>query len=379
MERHKINLGILTSSRADYGIYRPLLKLLSKDINVHYSIIAFGPHLSEFYGLTKREIIEDGFIISHEIETLTEIDDSPESISKNLGETIIAFSKFWAKNCTSFDLIISLGDRYEMFAAVLASVPFNIKIAHIHGGEITLGSIDNKFRNALTQFSDYHFTATEENTRKVEKMVGSTKNVFKVGAMGIDNVLQIPLYSKSEFYEKFDIALNSPILTTIHPETEDPDNNVRNTNIFIDAMLQLDDQLIITLPNSDTMGLKIRELLLNRLSSRNDTYLVESFGTRGYFTCMHYSNFLLGNTSSGIIEAASFNKFVINLGKRQLGRERSDNVIDCPFKLDSIITTIQKVRGEKYSGTNIYGDGQASKRIYEKLLNIVGQKPSNDD
>ena len=373
MERYKLNLGILTSSRADYGIYRPLLKHLIKDHNIHFSIIAFGPHLSEFYGLTKREILEDGFVINYEIETLHEIDDSSVAISKNLGETAISFSKFWLENSTTFDLVLCLGDRYEMLSAVLSSIPFNVKIAHIHGGEVTLGSIDNKFRNALTQFSDYHFTATEANTRKVEDMVGNEKKVFKVGAMGIDNVLQIPLFSKSEFYEKFGIALNSPILTTIHPETEDLENNVTNTNIFIDAMLQINDQLIITLPNSDTMGLKIRDLLLNRLSSRNDTYLVESFGTRGYFTCMHYSSFLLGNTSSGIIEAASYNKFVINLGNRQLGRERSNNVIDCPFDLEAIIDIVQKTRGKEYFGSNIYGDGQASSRIYHKLIDICSQ------
>ena len=210
---------MLTSSRADYGIYLPLLNELKQDSFFNLHIIAFGTHLSAQYGETVNRITEDGFAVFCKVDTMPD-GDSPEAIAHAMGKTMIGFSEIWKSH--QFDLIIALGDRFEMFAACAASVPFGIPIAHIHGGETTLGSIDEIFRHCITQMATYHFTAAEKYKERVIALKGSDKNVFNVGALSIDNLKSMKLLTISQIKELLAIDLSVPsILITFHPETID--------------------------------------------------------------------------------------------------------------------------------------------------------------
>jgi GDP/UDP-N,N'-diacetylbacillosamine 2-epimerase (hydrolysing) len=363
---------VLTSSRADYGIYRPLLRKFKEDDFFELSIIAFGTHLSPVHGYTLNQIEKDGFIVDECVESLI-LGDSAEAISTALGLTITKFSGIWAKKQKSTDIIFCLGDRYEMLSAVLASVPFNIPIAHIHGGETTLGAIDNKFRHSLTQLAQYHFVSTQGHADKVTEMLGTDERVYNVGALSLDNLLSIKLLSKREFYEKYQINIEKPtILFTFHPETVSFERNETYIQEIIETLkiLKEEYQIIITMPNADTMGYMIRDYLQKFAKENDNIFTIESFGTLGYFSAIQHCRFLLGNTSSGIIEAASFGKYVINIGDRQKGRDSGKNVLNSDIQKDKILKRVNEIqKAEALTKTNIYGDGTASEKIIKILKN----------
>ena len=364
-----MKIAVLTSSRADYGIYLPLLKAFKNDSFFDLSIIAFGTHLSKNHGYTLNQILEDGFEVLVKDDTMID-GDSPLDISKAIGKTITKFSTIWNEN--KFDLVFCLGDRYEMFAACSASIPFKIKLAHIHGGEQTIGAIDDIFRHCLSHMSIMHFTVSQPYKKRVISLMGSNKNIFNVGALSIDNLKKLPLLSIVEFKERYNIDMNQPsVLITIHPETVFFERNIEYINESIAAFYEMNEyQLIITMPNADTMGLNIKKRLLEFIESSNNAIGIESFGTIGYLSCMKHSSFMLGNTSSGFVEASFFPKYVINLGSRQKGRILTKNIVICEFKKDDIL---RKVKAFKSIGVlppvNIYGRGNAAK----KILKIVKQ------
>lgn len=369
-----MKVAVLTSSRADYGIYRPLLKKLEEDTFFDLTIIAFGTHMSRYHAYTVSKIEEDGFEVKEQIESLI-LGDTPEAISNAIGNTITRFSSLWSQLHGKIDLVFALGDRYEMFAAVAASVPFNIKIAHIHGGEVTLGAIDNKFRHSISLMSHLHFTSTIEYANRVENLIDSKENIFSVGSLSLDNLTDIQLLSKREFLETYNIDLGIPtVLSTLHPETVDIQGNATFADTLSEAFERLSSrfQIIITMPNADTMGSVIRARLENLVKKNEKIIGVESFGTLGYFSCMKHCSFLIGNTSSGLIEAPSLHKYVINVGKRQAGRARSKNVFDSPFQVNEILnlaTKVEKLRD--YDGSNIYASTHGS--VSSKIVSILKQ------
>ncbi len=365
--KSKNTIALLTSSRADYSIYFPLIKELEKDAALHLDIIAFGSHNSEVFGNTVQKILEDGFKIAYKIEAFLE-DDSPKAISVSMGKTINAFSTIWANE--KYNLIICLGDRYEMFAAVTSAIPFNIPIAHISGGEVTLGAIDNVFRNGLTVMSSLHFASTEQYKKRIVEILDTEKNVFNVGALSIDNLKNLKLYTKTEFKEKFDIDMDcETVLITFHPETVSFEKNEVYIHELISALKELKKyQLVITMPNADTMGNMIREKLQAFIKESSNAIGIESFGTIGYLSCMKYCKMMLGNTSSGFVEASFFPKYVINLGKRQEGRIVTPNILSTEIKKDSILDCINKVT--KLPGLEtieIYGKGNTATEIHKKI------------
>lgn len=362
---------VLTSSRADYGIYLPLLKVLQSDNYFDLKLIVFGTHLSRFHGYTVEHIEKEEFEIVERVESLI-LGDTKEAISNAMGNTIVKFSSIWKRLEQEVDLVFTLGDRYEMFAAVTASVPFNIKIAHIHGGETTLGAIDNTFRHSMTLMSSLHFVSTEEYGQKVASLIGSNENIYNVGSLSLDNLVALQMLSKKEFNAKYSIDLSIPtILITFHPETVSVDKNEVYATILSEVFTNLSDnyQLVITMPNADTKGSVIRAIFNNLKGKKHLIFKVENFGTLGYFSCMKHCAFLLGNTSSGIIEAASFNKYVINLGDRQKGRARSENIIDVNVKYSDILTAISALenKGLDYTGENIYHLKKSSEAIVKAL------------
>ncbi len=362
-----VNIIVLTSSRADYGIYLPLLKKLKADNFFNLQIIAFGTHLSKKYGETINQILNDGFDVAYKIETLLD-GDSPKTIAKSMALTIDKFSSMWEKERSTADLILCLGDRYEMFAAVTSSVPFNIPVAHIHGGETTLGAIDNAFRHSLTSISKLHFVSTANHAKRVEQIINSKENIYNVGALSLDNLNDIQLLRRNQFKEKFNIQLNNPVLVTFHPETIAFKKNEEYINELIFALDTLNNQILITMPNADTSGNIIRDKIGEFAKRRSKVITVESLGTQGYFSCLQHCAFVLGNSSSGIIEAASFGKYVLNLGNRQLGRDRGENVIDCEIEKDKILNAVKVINTlPKLDKKNIYGDGHTADKIIAVL------------
>lgn len=364
-----MKIGVLTSSRADFGIYLPLLKKLKEDSSFNVEIIAFGTHLSFFHGHTIDSIESAGFAVNHRIESLL-ITDTPSSISSSMGLTTIKFADFWERYNSHFDLVFCLGDRYEMFSAVIAGIPFQIPFAHIHGGESTLGAIDNIFRHGITLASKYHFASTSVYAEKVQQLTGSPNHIYYVGALSLDNLLDFKTLTIEEFKEKWAIDLSKKtILITFHPETIDYQENQHHTNELIKSIFALKNyQVLITMPNADTAGNMVRQELINNFSNSDRIFLVENLGSISYFTAMKYCSFLLGNTSSGIIEAASFSKFVINLGNRQKGRVHGSNVINIPVNKEKILEAVNKIEIlPGLDNKNIYFNGGAA----IKIINIL--------
>jgi len=366
-----MKIGVLTSSRADYGIYLPLLKELFKDDFFSVEIIAFGTHLSDKFGRTIKEIENSGFVVKHKINTLVE-NDQPVSISRSIGKTINMFSNFWEKN--KYDLVFALGDRFEMLGAVLSGSVFNMKFAHIHAGETTLGAIDNAYRHSISLMSKYLFVSTDEYKKRAIEIIQRPMDVYDVGALSIDNLKKEVLYNKDEFKNIFKIDLNLPtILTTFHPETVGFEKNEKYIVELINALNKLSKkyQIIITMPNSDTTGLMIRKRIEAFQDENKEIILIESFGMKGYLSCMKYCKMLIGNTSSGFVEAAFFPKWVINIGNRQKGRLETPNILKTSIDEQSILEAVNKIELLKLpSYSNIYGDGNAAKRIITTIKNL---------
>lgn len=362
-----MKVALLTSSRADFGIYYPLATALDQDPLFELDIIAFGTHLSLLHGETLNSILDDGFTVSHKIDTMPS-EDTPAAISEAIGKTITNFTTLWKVN--AFDLILAMGDRFEMFGACASAVPFGIPIAHIHGGETTKGAIDDTFRHAITQMSSYHFTTTEIYRKKVAELKGDEKNVYNVGALSIDNLKNLDLLSKEDFKKQFSIDLHIPsILITFHSETVAFKKNKEYIVEFIKALKVITGyQLIITMPNVDTMGNLIREELKKFISENSQAIGVESFGTVGYLSCLKYCKMMLGNSSSGFVEASFFNRYVINVGERQKGRIITDNIFNCDINCDSIVAAVENYKNYTIkSKPSIYGNGNTAGKIIEIL------------
>jgi GDP/UDP-N,N'-diacetylbacillosamine 2-epimerase (hydrolysing) len=355
MERPRLKIGVLTSTRADFGIYQPLLKELSqrKD-QFGTELIVFGTHLSHFHGYTRTEIESATDFPIHEVFGMP-LSDTPTAIANAYGTIVANFSQFWASH--TFDVVFALGDRYEMSAAVQAGIPQGVKFAHLHGGETTLGAIDNIYRHQISLASNLHFVATETFADRVREITHS-EQVHTVGALSLDNLKQLELPSWDQVKTTFDLPVDTFALCTFHPETVAHNQNVTYAEEAAKALDNLADEIciIITMPNADTNGTLFREAFQD-LKAANPTriFLIESFGRLNYFTAMQQARFLIGNTSSGIVEAASFQKYVVNVGNRQKGRPQSDNILNTEFDAQAIVSAAtQALQQGAYTGDNIY-------------------------
>ena len=371
-----MKIGVLTSSRADYGIYLPLLEKLKKDSFFDLEIIAFGTHLSDKHGFTLADIIKDKYNTIHEITSLVD-DDSEKGIAISYGNTVLEFSSFWS--IQKFDLVFCLGDRFEMSAAVQASIPFGVKLAHLHGGETTLGAIDNIYRHQISIASKYHFVSTNINMRKVKELTGSSNFIYDVGSLSLSNIETFKPEDRSIFFKNYNINDAPYILVTFHPETVSVKNNLAYAKIMKDVLTILCKTInvVITMPNADTLGSVYRnELNQLKISNPEKVLLVENFGKVNYFNAMFYSTLLIGNTSSGIIEAASFNKYVINVGDRQKGRTHGTNVYNTGFESLKIIELFNYLINKKEKKMdNIYFKKHTARKIITTLKkNIFNDK-----
>lgn len=363
-----IKIGILTSSRADYSIYIPLIKELTFCKEFNTELIVFGTHMSIENGYTLNAIKNDNFTKYICIDVGYTSDDSPFGISNEIAKTISKFSEFWQIN--KYDLIICLGDRYEMFAAVTSIFPFQHKIAHLYGGETTLGAIDNSFRHCLTHFSNLHFVASEIFKDRIIELSDRKSNVFNFGHLSIDNLKNISLFDIEKLKDLTNFDFTRPtILCTFHPESVAYNKNIEFVKILVEVFEIITDfQILITMPNTDTGGMIIRQEFKKLANICNRVKCVENLGTIGYLSAMKYCKMMLGNTSSGFVEASFFPKYVINLGDRQKGRILTENITQCEIEKNQILKAIDNFSSfDSNKEIDIYGSGNTASQIVELL------------
>lgn len=359
-------LTVLTSSRADYGIYRPLLREL-RARSVAFEIVAFGSHLSLLHGKTITEVEQDAFGPVTGLETIV-AGDSPAAVASSLALTIQRFAEVWQRASKRAGArAIALGDRYEMFAAATAAIPFNIPVAHIHGGETTLGAIDEVFRHSLSHMADLHFATCDAHAARITALKGGSRGVHNVGALGIDNLRQTKLLPRARFLQQVGLDPGRRyVLVTLHPETRNPTDSARQARVVcraLDRFPGLD--VLITMPNQDTAADAIRTVFTDYAAANPQrVQTVDHLGSVGYFSAICHAAFLLGNSSSALIEAPSLHRHAVNVGRRQEGRLTSRNVIHVPFHLAAVVDAMRRAeRLGDFRGRNIFGSGGAARRI----------------
>ena len=367
----KKKICVITGSRADYGLLRPLIKKLETSLFFDLQIVVTGSHTSKKHGNTISEIEEDKLFINDIIKT-SSISDSPVAISKSLAKGIDKFSVSLDK--LKPDLIFVLGDRYEIFAACITAFLLGIPIAHHSGGEVTEGAFDDSIRHSITKMANIHFVSAPEYKKRVVQLGENPKNVYVVGGFGVENINNINLLSKSDLEQKLNFTFTQKtLILTFHSETLDLKNTIQNFSELLAAIdLNKDIAIIFTLPNADTFNLKIIKMINNYIKQRKNVVAFKSMGTNNYLSSLQYVDGVIGNSSSGICEVPSFKKGSINIGIRQKGRLKASSIIDCipnRYKINEAIkklysTTFQK----KLKDTvNPYDKGETSDLVIKIL------------
>jgi GDP/UDP-N,N'-diacetylbacillosamine 2-epimerase (hydrolysing) len=351
-----------------------LIKEVNDDQNLELQLITTGMHLSSEFGLTYKEI-EKEFKIDKKIDMHLSSDTS-EGISKSMSIAQKSFSK--AYNELKPDIIVVLGDRYEIFSAVSSAMISKIPIAHLHGGEATEGLIDEAIRHCITKMSHLHFTATEEYSKRVIQLGEEPNRVFNVGGAGIENIKRLKLLTKEDFEKSINFKLNiKNILVTFHPVTLEGKTSKKHFQELLDSIDDLEDtNIIFTKANSDVDGNVINQMI-NQYTKKNlkKSFCVASLGQLRYLSALQYIDFIIGNSSSGLLEAPSFKIGTINIGDRQNGRLKAESVVDCLPNKKNIKKAIKKIYSNKFQNLlkdikNPYGDGCASKKIIKILKKV---------
>ncbi len=360
---------VITGSRAEYGLFYPIMQKIQVSKKLTLQLVVTTMHLAEEFGLTYRQIEKDGFIIDAKIENLL-VSDSKAAIAKSTGLAIILLADAFVR--LQPDIVLLLGDRFETHAAATTAMLMNIPIAHIHGGEVSEGTVDEQIRHSITKMASLHFTSTDEYRNRVIQMGENPELVFCTGAPGIDNILSMDLLDKDNLEKELEWKFASPTaLFTFHSETLSNIDVRDQIKEVLQAIKNSAVNVLFTYANADNGGKIINQTIEDFAAQDKEKYrIVKSLGQLKYLSAMKHSDFLIGNTSSGIIEAASFQKPVINIGNRQQGRLQSGNVIDC--NLDSIESSIIKALAADFINqcktvVNIYGKGQASAQIVQIL------------
>jgi GDP/UDP-N,N'-diacetylbacillosamine 2-epimerase (hydrolysing) len=362
---------VVTGSRAEYGLLYWLMKEIQVDTVLELQIIVTGMHLSPEFGLTYREIEKD-FRISKKIEVLLS-SDTPVGISKSMGLALISFAEAYADLVP--DIVVVLGDRFEIFSAATAAMIARIPIAHIHGGETTEGAFDEAIRHSITKMSHLHFAATEEYRNRIIQMGEDPATVFNVGAPGLDSVHNLALLTKDQLESAIGFKLNKRnLLVTFHPVTLEQNTAQEQFNQLLLALDQLEEtHIIFTKANADTDGRAINVMIDGYVHAHPEKSIgFASLGQLRYLSALKYIDAVVGNSSSGLIEAPSFKVATINIGDRQKGRIKAASVMDCLPSKDSILRAIHQAyapetREKLRCIVNPYGSGGVSKKILDTL------------
>ena len=369
-----------TGTRADYGLLYPLMKLIKEKNEYELQIIASGMHLSPEFGLTYKEIEKDGFKINEKIEILMS-SDSDIGINKAIGLGLISFSE--ALKRLEPDILIILGDRFEALSIVISSYIMKIPIAHIHGGERTEGAIDEGIRHSITKMSYLHFTSTAEYRKRVVQLGENPEKVFNVGAIGLDNIKNLKLLSKEQIEGTLSFKFgNKNILFTYHPTTLNTDQLKQEVDeIFkaLEKLIKIGYKIIITKSNADEGGRFINQFIDKfSVKQKDKVFVSTNFGTLKYLSIMRYVDFVLGNSSSGIVEAPSLNVPTINIGERQRGRVRGNSIIDVKPLKEEILRAVSIAQNmDRNKISNPYDQGGASQKIYDVLKDYLENNKIN--
>ena len=363
---------IITGTRAEYGLLRWVIESVRDAPELELQLVVTGMHLSPEFGLTYREIEKDGFKINYKIEMLLS-SDTPAGLAKSMGLGLIGFGDAFQK--LHPDLILVLGDRFEIFSAVSAAMVAQIPVAHIHGGEATEGLIDEPIRHSISKMSHLHFVAAEEYRKRVIQLGENPGRVFLVGGMGIDNIRKMDLLDRSTLEDALDFKLGlKNLLITFHPVTLENATSAQQMSELLAALKMLEDtHLIFTMPNADTFGRVIFEMIKKFVAENLYARAYTSLGQLKYLSCIRHVDGVVGNSSSGLIEVPSFSKGTINIGDRQRGRLKAKSVIDCSPKQRSITASLQKLYSKEFqlilkTVKNPYGDGGASEKVVDTLI-----------
>lgn len=371
----KKKICILTATRAEYGQLKPIIMKLKSVVDFNICVVATGTHLSPEFGLTYKEIEQDGIKIDEKIEILLSA-DTPSSVSKSMGLAMISFADYFEK--LKPDMLLVLGDRYETLAVAIVAMNQRIPIAHLHGGEITEGAIDESIRHAITKLSYIHFTSAEEYRNRVIQLGEDPSRVFCVGATGIENIFNERLMSKSELEKSINFKLDKPYaIVTFHPVTLEDNNAAVQTQALLEACKMFKNmKFIFTKANADANGRIINQMIDVFVEENDCAVAFASLGMTRYLSALKYCTMVIGNSSSGLVEAPSFGVPTINIGDRQKGRLQADSVINCEptkNKINEAITlALTKKFKEKARNTvNPYGDGNTSDKIVEVIRNFL--------
>lgn len=362
---------VITGTRAEYGLLRWLMQGIKDDPELTLQIIATGMHLSPEFGLTYREIELDGFRIDRKVEMLTSSDTSV-GIAKSMGLGLIGFAD--ALNDLKPDLIVVLGDRFEIFSAVAAALVARIPVAHLHGGETTAGAFDEAIRHSITKMSQLHFVAAEDYRQRVIQLGEQPERVFMVGGLGIDNIKRLKLLDRAALEASLDFKLGQKsLLITFHPVTLEAASVADQMAEFLAALAELQDtQLVFTMPNADTDGRALIRMVEQFAAQHANARAYTSLGQLRYLSCIAHVDGVVGNSSSGLAEVPSFRKGTINIGDRQRGRLRAASVIDCEPNSSAITAALEKLYSADFQASlsqviNPYGEGGASAKVLQTL------------
>jgi GDP/UDP-N,N'-diacetylbacillosamine 2-epimerase (hydrolysing) len=362
---------IVTGTRAEYGLLRWVMQGIKDDPHLTLQIVVTGMHLSPEFGLTYREIELDGFRIDRKVEMLTSSDTSV-GIAKSMGLGLIGFAD--ALNDLKPDLMVVLGDRFEIFSAVAAALVARIPVAHLHGGEATEGLIDEAIRHSITKMSHLHFVAAEAYRQRVIQLGEQPERVLLVGGLGVDNIKRLKLLERSALEASLDFKLGKRnLLITFHPVTLEKATAAEQMSELLAALGDLaDTHLIFTLPNADTDGRILIKMVEQFVASHPNSRAYQSLGQLRYLSCIAQVDGVVGNSSSGLVEVPSFKKGTIDIGDRQRGRLKAASVIEAAPTRGSIAAALKKLYSDDFQGslnkvTNPYGEGGASEKVVASI------------
>ncbi len=374
----KRSICAITSSRADFGLLNPLLQKISRDPSFELNLIATGRHLSHEHGFTLGEIVKEGFELTETLET-ADYGDSKESIAHQISTIIENSLKYFLRSKP--DLILVLGDRFEIFATVVSAHIAGIPVAHIHGGEVTQESLDDGYRHSITKLARLHFVSNEDHKRRVIQLGEVPKFVYNVGALGLENVLNVSYATKSQIESKLGISLSEKnLLITMHPNSITPENTEAEICSVLEAVEKIRGAtLIFTGPNGDESGSIISMKIQEYCKEHENSHYFESLGTTNYLQLARHMDAVVGNSSSGIIEIPSLGVPTINVGSRQLGRQQALSIINCRAETSEIDAALNLVFVRKRTNKpakiwNPYGSGDTSQEILKilKSIDLVG-------
>ena len=370
-------LAVVTATRAEYGLLMPVIKELRKFESKEFKteLLVTGTHLSEKYGMTIQEIEKDGLRIDHQIPISVK-SNSELDISKNLAEALVKFTELFSQE--KYNAVVLLGDRYETVAVAIAAGNTRTPVFHLCGGDTTEGALDEWLRHSITKISYLHFVTNEESRNRVIQLGEDPKRVFNYGSTSIDNVMRVADMNKEEALASVSLADCKYAVCTYHPVTMEADNGIEEyIDNFLDAIKKFPTiQFIVTKSNADQGGSKINALLDEAVTKIDNLHVFTSLGIKRYLSLMKYSEFVLGNSSSGIIEAPAFHVPTVNVGDRQRGRLQSASIINCGADKDSIVKAIKIALSDEHKKickvvVSPYGDAHAAEQIAKKSYEVV--------